>query len=394
MVKKRVYFSGCLNPAGSIFTHFALSKFPRLTGILLVVLFSTLALTALGQAPAARAEFSKNTLLGMAYLNNEYDMELGRAYDSWLGKNRAVIGTFTNWEPDQIPSFFSEQLPNIWAAHAVPLIAWQPFFYQTPPSKLDAVIAQGRYDAYINHWADNLKTFLSGPDGIYGGNDDRRVYLRMAPEMNCQCYAWGAAGTANTPADYIDMWRHVHGIFDSKGLNSNHLQWLWTVDDGDAGGYRAEQYYPGDAFVNWVGVDSYNWGTSQDWSSWLTPEEAYTPMLTRLRALTSKPVVAAEVSSSTAGGTIAMKSNWIASFLNYATTNNIQMICWFNIDQDTDWMIFGGAKGDAVYNYNGRSYNVYSKYKQAAQSSNFIGTAPGHPRLLTDLQFSGGLVWH
>jgi hypothetical protein len=117
-------------------------------------------------------------------------------------------------------------------------------------------------------------------------------------------------------------------------------------------------------------------------------------MLTRLRALTSKPIVAAEVSSSTSGGTVAMKAKWISDFFNYATVNNIQMICWFNIDQDTDWMIFGGGKGDGVYNYNGKSYNVYNSYKQSVQPSNFIGGDPSNPRILTDLQFSGGVVFH
>jgi hypothetical protein len=193
------------------------------------------ALMCLAQ-PAAAAS---GALLGVYYGNQGWKMEQVQAIESWQGKKNAVVVMFTDWcsQTKGMDNLFNQQLPNIWNNKNVPMISWEMTICTTDgtPDNVEVLAANGQYDTYVNTWAARLKSFLSGPDGVYGTADDRRAYLRLAHEMNGDWYPWGAAVGANSPADYVTMWRHIHALFDAKGIEATRLQWVWSVNNEDAG---------------------------------------------------------------------------------------------------------------------------------------------------------------
>lgn len=304
---------------------------------------------------------TNNALSGIYYGNQGWEMEDIKALEQWQGKKHTIVELFTNWdsEPHVSDNLFKQQLPNIWNNQNVPLITWEPYVQGTTPNDIEVQIANGDYDAYINNWAEQIKTFLSGNDGIYNTQDDRRAYLRLAHEMNGDWYPWSAAMGNNSPADYVRMWQHTKTIFDSKGLDAKHLQWVWCVSHNDIGGYEAEAFYPGDAYVDWVAIDGYNWGAAQSWSNWQTPDHVFGSMIKRLRGMTYKPIAITEVGSTTlteTGVNVAAKSQWVTDFYQYAVNQNIKMTIWFNEDKETDWTIFGGQHGDQAFQHDQKEY--------------------------------------
>jgi hypothetical protein len=68
--------------------------------------------------------------------------------------------------------------------------------------------------------------------------------------------------TLGSAQDFIAAWRHVRTIFDQQG--ARNIEWTWQMT---AYAFRvkpsSEQYaakwYPGDAWVDNVGADAYNW---------------------------------------------------------------------------------------------------------------------------------------
>ena len=276
-----------------------------------------------------------------------------REMEHWLGSRHAVQTVFTSWNEDAIDGLFGRILPRIRQAGRVPMVTWEPFTPtpETTNADIAARIAAGEFDGYLDEWTNRLVDWLAGPDGELRTDDDRRLYLRFAHEMNGDWYPWspatGGESVDSTPTDYIEMWRHVHDRIEREGVSRNRLQWVWCVNHVDVGSHSAEELYPGDGYVDWVGVDGFNWGTSREWSAWRSPHETFSGMFDRLERLTDKPRCVPEVASSSltaAGHDPERKAAWIRKAFAYLHSR-VQLCCWFNEDKETDWAVFGGERG-------------------------------------------------
>jgi beta-mannanase len=207
--------------------------------------------------------------------------------------------------------------------------------------------------------------------------------------MNGNWYPWSQNAT---PTDYILAWRYVYNAFVNKGFNSTRVQWIWCPNSGDLGNYTAEQYWVGDNYTDWIGIDGYNWGTSQWWSSWETPSQVFGNMIGRLRNLTStKPLCFPEYGTASiySGNlsSVSNKTNWIKQLCTYVNTTKVKMASYFNENKEIDWPIFAGPRGDAVW----RNAYVYTAYKTCTQTNDWISPNSSNPRLITDDQFAGRL---
>ena len=357
--------------------------------IILAVILPAVALLSVPAGASTEGQF----LVGVYYGNQGWAMDQVRALEAWQGKRHAVVNLFTNWDGSTKTksNLFAQQLPNVWANGNVPLITWEPFTGRATPADIERRVAAGGYDAYVADWAGRLRSFLNGPDGASGTSDDRRAYLRLGHEMNGDWYPWGAAIGGNSPSDFVAMWRRVHNAFDALGVGPAQLQWIWSVNNEDVGGFPAEAFFPGDAFVDWIAVDGYNWGASQTWSSWRSPAEVLGPMVGRLRAISARPLALTETASTTvtaSGSSLAAKSKWATDLFAYAGAAQARMVVWFNQDKETDWAVFGGAKGDSVFKFGRTSYRTYSAYRAAVMGPEVVGSS-GQGRLISDAQFAG-----
>ncbi len=352
-----------------------------------------LAALALQLGSAAQAQ---QALLGIYYGNQGWAIDQLRAMEAWQGKRHAVVNLFTDWcsRPKSMDNLFKQQLPAIWANGNVPLITWEPFLCSAGATPADVLVraARGDYSAYLGAWAERLKTFVAGPDGVIGNADDRRVYIRLAHEMNGNWYPWSIGSGGTTGAHYIETWRLTRAIFAAKGLTAHNVQWIWAVNHEDVGTGTAEQAWPGDHQVDWIAVDGYNWGASQSWSAWRSPQQVFEPMVQRLRALSARPLALTETAATTAttgGVDLAAKSAWITQLFGYATTADVRMLVWFNEDKETDWAIFGGSAGTETWRAGRTSYKAYTAYRLGVQPAAIVGSNPKDPRLLGDALFQG-----
>jgi hypothetical protein len=106
-------------------------------------------------------------------------------------------------------------------------------------------IANGEYDDRVHQSAERLLKYGEQ----YGG-----FFIRMFREMNLyKNWPW-----AGDPAAHIDAWRHVWEIFERKGTNQ-YATWVWNPCT-EQGKDTANGYYPGSDYVDWIGLNAYNWG--------------------------------------------------------------------------------------------------------------------------------------
>jgi beta-mannanase len=340
--------------------------------------------------PISTASTSTSSILLSTYYGNQgFTMQQVRDMESWQGKKNATLLLFTSFCSSQMSNLFNVQLPAIWNNKNVPLITWEPYTCtpSTTPTNIASQIGSGQYDSYIAAWADQMKKWLAGPDGVLGTSDDRRAFIRLGHEMNGNWYPW----TGN-PSAYISMWVRVHNAFEARGLGASYIQWAWIPNVGDVGNYTMEQYYPGNAYVDWVGVDGYN---SYSTGVWKSPTDRFSGAMTRLHNLTTKPIMIPEwgaLSTTSTGVSVSAKSQWISDFFSYVSSQpSIRLVSSYNRDSSTshDWAVFGGWLGDQTFTASGVTYKTYSAHRAAVQRSNIIGPNTTNQRLLTDSQFQG-----
>ncbi|MFF0989127.1 glycoside hydrolase family 26 protein [Kocuria nitroreducens] len=246
----------------------------------------------------------------------------------------AEVASLTGEKPSIILSYkdFNQPVPfyeleQARSAGASTLLTWEPWTWgggiDQRAYSLDA-IASGAHDDYIRSWAEQLAAW------------DNPVMLRFAHEMNGNWYPWAEGVNGNEAGDYVAAYRHVHDIFSAAG--ADNVEWVWNPNTTYWGSTPMAGLYPGDAYVDTVGLDGYNWGTSQSWSSWQQPWELFGWGLDEARSVApGKPILIGEVASAEAGGS---KAEWNAHLVYYlASQPDVTGMVWFNENKETDWRI-------------------------------------------------------
>lgn len=215
-------------------------------------------------------------------------------------------------------------LPRRWLEEitrngSVPMITWLPE-NSDPGAKQLAYslrnIANGVDDEVVNAWAHELK--------IWG----RPVLIRFAHEMNGTWYPWG-----RQPRAFVAAWRHIHNIFVKDG--ATNVQWVWCPNTQWDSSSMFAPYYPGNAYVNWIGLDAYNKPSA---GNWLTLRQLlnFDSSYADITSLTSKPLIIAEWSSAEdsafPGYTGQTKAEWITEAFDsdIPSMPRIKAVVWLN----------------------------------------------------------------
>jgi beta-mannanase len=163
--------------------------------------------------------------------------------------------------------------------------------------------------------------------------------------MNGNWNPWSEGVNGNVAGQFVAAWRHVHALFVAAG--ASNVVWMWNPMIDFAGSTPLAGLYPGDAYVDVVGLDGYNWGTSQTWSHWQSPSQIFSATVATVRKLTTRPIVLCEVASSEVGGN---KATWITGFFSYLKkTPAITGFVWFEFDKETDWRVESSAASLAAF---------------------------------------------
>jgi beta-mannanase len=214
-----------------------------------------------------------------------------------------LIHIYTAWgdRPDQ--QFPRLQVETIVQLGSIPVITWEPWLTdfdendhpELGPSEgrdkggLDK-ISQGKYDFYITQWCREA------------GKIQSPIFLRVGHEMNDPYrYPWGPHN--NAPADFIAAWKHIRYVFEREGVRN--IIWVWSPHPAYG---QFQTYYPGDAYVDYVGSGVLNYGTAATWSQWWSFAEIFGNHYPMLSAF-NKPIIVSEFGSLAVGGN---RSEWYA----------------------------------------------------------------------------------
>jgi mannan endo-1,4-beta-mannosidase len=271
--------------------------------------------------PSAVAPVKPRTILGVYEVGVPESYAGIRAFTATTGVRPGVVLYYSGWMER-----FQARFAEVAAKHGAATIV------QINPTGISlAAIASGQYDSYLHSFASAVKAF--------GG----RVILSFGHEMNGPWYPWGHQHTS--PATFVAAWRHIVTVFREVG--ARNATWLWTVNVMHPRGNipSPARWWPGSAYVNWVGIDGYYYRPAWTFAS------LFGPTIKAIRALTLDPILIAETGATPAAGKPSKIADLFAGVRDYGLLGFV----WFDANRHRDWRISGPA-AYAAFRRGARAY--------------------------------------
>jgi hypothetical protein len=218
-----------------------LKKLPALATTALIAAGLIAGPTAAGTATADSTTTNRS---GLAWSSGVYipgdDTGAVESFGSWRGAKTDVTVTWparSNWNDVTNSTWIYDRWKN---APQTLVLGLPPF-----PENVGASMGACASGAYNQQWRQFGTT-------IKGSGISERTIVRLGWEFNGNWYAW----SARNPGEFAACWRQVVSSAESTAPG---LRWDWNTNRGPSQlGIDSRDAYPGDAFVDIVGVDSYD----------------------------------------------------------------------------------------------------------------------------------------
>ena len=219
-----------------------------------------------------------------------------------------------------------QTIANLCAQHMLPII-------ELDDNSL-AQVTSGAEDKALASYALALGT-MQTPVGIVFDH-----------EFNGPWFPYGYSHV--TPAQFVAAWRHIVTIFRDNG--ASNVIWIWNPNVTSL--YTApdlKPWYPGDAYVNWIGLDGYFYATTDTYAS------VFSPTINQIRAFTKRPQIIMETGASPDSGRPRAIANL---FQGVEKTPGLLGLIYFDYDKTSvhDWYINNDPSALAAFQAGASSY--------------------------------------
>lgn len=252
-------------------------------------------------------------------------------FDSYVTSNPDYLAFFVHWGNGggELPKFLKTYAYN---KNRTLVIFWESSDYTKNPVDQPgfaySTILDGEWDEYLSDFAVQLKKYRG------------EVILVPFSEMNGNWNAWSGTVNGNSPEEAVLAYQYVHQFF----AGAENVKFGWapnSVSVPQTYENRIEAYYPGDTFVDYVGVDGFNKGTP-----WYSFNEIFGPALDVISAY-KKPIIIFSFAS--ADG--PQKASWMkdAFFTQMPKYPLLYGWIWFNQDKERNWLIWSDEASLSVF---------------------------------------------
>lgn len=305
------------------------AKIAIAAGVTLIIL-ATVGLLVLGSLAPKPANPSAGGFLGVAEVGETASYQPVEDFAAAVGRQPDIVLYYSGWK-----EAFQQRLAAEAHAHGA-----TPFVQIDPEHTSLAVIAAGHDDGYLISYARQVKA--------YGHS----VIIGFAAEMNGYWDPWGYGHTS--PAVFVAAWRHLVTVFRRQG--ANNVIWLWTIDITEPGTGPVQDWWPGNSYVTWVGIDGYYYRRDYTFG------DAFLPTIAEVRIFTQRPILLSE----TAIGQVAGQAAKIPDLFDGVRANHLLGLVWFDQTQSggiyhQDWRLEDNPAGLAAFRQELKTYRQPGK---------------------------------
>ncbi|MBR2013388.1 MAG: S-layer homology domain-containing protein [Clostridia bacterium] len=176
------------------------------------------------------------------------DFTVVDAYEDALNYEFSVLSTYSGFS-DASLALLDQRLQNSWADGKVLQLSIQPDNAKNGGNILYEIL-QGMWDDVLDVYLQKIQDF------------GHPVMIRLMNEMNGNWCVYSGVFSSNDPQIYKEAYRYIYRRFEDAGVDN--VLWIWnpggisypTVDWN-----HTLMYYPGDEYVDIVGLTEFNTGT-------------------------------------------------------------------------------------------------------------------------------------
>lgn len=165
-------------------------------------------------------------------------------------------------------------------------------------------------------------------------------------EFNGPWWHWGY--THVSPSAFVAAWRHIVNIFRRNG--ATNVTWIWNPNvSGRLTAPKLQPWYPGNSYVNWIGLDGYFYNPPDTFKS------VFLPTMDQIRSFSKKPFLIVETGANPKSGRVrAIKS----LFQGAEATPDLLGIIWFDYDKYArhNWFINNDHAALSAFHDNATAY--------------------------------------
>ncbi|MDD2503586.1 MAG: glycosyl hydrolase, partial [Clostridia bacterium] len=182
-------------------------------------------------------------------------------------------------------------------------------------------VLDGEYDGFLKNYAKTVSDF------------GHPVLFRLGNEMNGDWCPYSSYHTSKDTVIFKEFYRYIYDIFEEAG--AENVIWIWNPNGKSFPDFQwnnAVMYYPGDEYVDVVGLTAYNTGTYYPAEKWIEFNSLYDPIYLEYMNLYQHPFMITEFASSSVGGD---KAQWIRNmFAHIENYENVKIAVWWD---GCDW---------------------------------------------------------
>jgi len=171
-----------------------------------------------------------------------------QTYEKLVGKSCSMVLWYQGMSPERRYTELAELRNNDLAENhrgfRFLCVGWLP-----PETTKLADIANGVYDEYFARY------FRDSIDPALNLDNQTPVWFRPMNEFNTDWVNWGL-----DPVMFRHAWRRIFNIAEAVGATKQHI-FVWSVNHlsyPDTDWNNMRNYYPGDQYVDWVGLSCYS----------------------------------------------------------------------------------------------------------------------------------------
>ena len=190
---------------------------------------------------------------------DDVSLETIEEFEELVGKHQAIIASSSYWGEQNFPV---GNLNVIWRHRSLPLVFWspwdKPYAEDRGADKFSLTeILGGKWDAYIDKWADAARDFGHPMIVVFG------------VEMNGTWFPWSGAYYGGVQWDpQVNNWKgpetfrraYRYVVDRVRARGASNIKWMFHTNNYPypyETWNSAAAYYPGSDYVDWLGLSVY-----------------------------------------------------------------------------------------------------------------------------------------